>query len=46
MHSDLVSSKKSSNFAADFALKTAKMIFEKMSIHNKIVVQEYLRSLN
>ena len=47
MQKYLVISKKSSTFASAFAQKwgtpqksTSKMIFEKMSIHNKIVVQE------
>ena len=40
----MVSSKKSSTFASAFAQKMSisKMIFEKMSIHNKIVVQELI----
>ena len=46
MQKYLVISKKSSTFASAFAQKwgtpqkSRRMIFEKMSIHNKIVVQE------
>ena len=46
MQDYLVSSKKSSTFASAFAQKwgtpqkSKAMIFERMSIHNKIVVQE------